>query len=103
MQVPPRDFQASEALVGHIKDDITRALDDNPTFSLVTCGHSLGGGAAALVAHLLSSEMPDGQFVTKSENRDIYCYAIEPAAPMCARASAGSFRLWFTRMILCQR
>ena len=80
-------FEASEALVEHIKDDITRALDANPTFSLVTCGHSLGGGAAALVAHLLSSKMPDGRFATKTENRDIHCYAIGPAAPMCARAS----------------
>ena len=81
-------FEASEALVEHIKGDITRALDANPTFSLVTCGHSLGGGAAALVAHLLSSKMPDGRFVTKTENRDIHCYAIGPAASMCARASA---------------
>ena len=81
-------FEASEALVEHIKDDITRALDANPTFSLVTCGHSLGAGAAALVAHLLSSKMPDGRFATKTENRDIHCYAIEPAASMCARAPA---------------
>ena len=81
-------LKASEALIEHIKDDITRALDANPTFSLVTCGHSLGASAAAVVAHLLSLKMPDGQFVTKTEKRGIHCYGIETAPSMCARASA---------------
>jgi hypothetical protein len=42
---------------------------------------------AALAAHFLSRKMPDGRFVTK-EGRNIHCYAIDPAAAMCARVSA---------------
>jgi hypothetical protein len=81
-------LEASEALIKHIRDDITLALGANPDFSLVTCGHSMGGSVAALVAHHLSKKLPDGRFVTKTEGRDIHCYALEPTASMCAWTSA---------------
>ncbi|KAK9480154.1 hypothetical protein V1514DRAFT_326555 [Lipomyces japonicus] len=62
------------------------ALDElGPDYGLVLCGHSLGGGVAALLSILISEPSRTGQFVTSAASalppgRRIHSYAFGPPA-----------------------
>lgn len=76
---------------------VASALAQYPTYGLVICGHSLGGGVAALLALLTAIPAssytttapahPSGAFVTSPASglppgRPIHCYAYGPPAVM---------------------
>lgn len=42
---------------GNIRDTVAEALKNNPSYSLILTGHSLGGGAAALLTMLWSRKI----------------------------------------------
>ncbi|CAO1618794.1 unnamed protein product [Parajaminaea phylloscopi] len=99
---------------GTVISTLREALEANPTFGLVTVGHSLGGGVAALLALQLStpsalfqeqdirlagrdarSLLPSTPFVTSSSSglpagRPIHAYAYGPAAVMDADLSKAT-------------
>lgn len=58
---------------GRVMATIRTALEKFPDYGVVFCGHSLGGGVAALLATLISSpresDTPGPMFVTASEHR----------------------------------
>jgi hypothetical protein len=78
-----------------IKDAVTEALNNHPTYSLVLTGHSLGGGCAALLSMLWSCRKvnSDGsiEFVTDTSKglplRSIHCYVFGCPAVMSSELS----------------
>jgi len=61
-------------------DIMNLSLDRFQDYSLVVTGHSLGAGAAAILAFLLRSNYPD---------RDIKCYAYSPPGGLLCPAAAA--------------
>ncbi|KAK9461066.1 uncharacterized protein V1516DRAFT_691056 [Lipomyces oligophaga] len=66
------------------------ALKDlGPSYGLVMCGHSMGGGVCALLSILLSEPGPNNTFVTAKDSglpagRNVHCYAFGPTATVSA-------------------
>ncbi|TPX46572.1 hypothetical protein SeMB42_g03645 [Synchytrium endobioticum] len=73
-----------------VADVVAGALRQYPEFGLVLCGHSLGGGVAALLATMWANMTDDGEFVTNdnvAEGRPIHCYCYGPPSTMSAELS----------------
>ena len=53
---------------------------ENPGFSLVVCGHSLGAGTASLLTMLLLRDQDDAALPAPLQSADIraFCYAPPP-------------------------
>ncbi|KAF8472686.1 hypothetical protein BDZ91DRAFT_444523 [Kalaharituber pfeilii] len=73
---------------------IRDALNNYEGYGLVLCGHSLGGGVAAILSILLSTPTSRGGFVTSNtifqdvrlpEGRPIHCYAYGSPACVCSK------------------
>ena len=73
---------------------IRDALRRHEGYGLVLCGHSLGGGVAAILSILLSTPTSRGGFVTSNtifqdvhlpEGRPIHCYAYGSPACVCSK------------------
>ncbi|EIE86611.1 hypothetical protein G6F46_004424 [Rhizopus delemar] len=67
---------------GKVFETIRDGLLTYPTYSLVLCGHSLGGGVASLLC-VLWAQSVDGQHTTSARSglpvgRPIHCYAYGP-------------------------
>ena len=52
-------LEAAMAVALEVQDVIKKELKDNPEYSLVLVGHSMGGGVAALIATLWQEEFPN--------------------------------------------
>ena len=73
---------------------LRNALETHEGYGLVLCGHSLGGGVAAILSILLSTPTNRGGFVTSNtiyqdvrlpEGRPIHCYAYGAPACVCPK------------------
>lgn len=69
---------AARSLLKSVKEDLRKAMDANPGFSLQVVGHSMGGGTAALLTMMLRA---DAQF------KDVTCIAF--ATPACVTKELG--------------
>ena len=61
---------------GPVRDAVIQALKKNPTYSLVLCGHSLGGGVAALLTLLWSRE------ITREDGTSVYVTNVDEGLPL---------------------
>jgi len=84
-------WKVAEALAVYPKlvGEVQTLLQTYPSYPLVVCGHSLGGGVAALLSVLWSQQLErDGIFVTSpkingtSPPRPIKCFGFGPAASL---------------------
>ncbi|TPX32436.1 hypothetical protein SmJEL517_g04439 [Synchytrium microbalum] len=79
-----------------VAEVVAGALKQYPGFGLVLCGHSLGGGVAALLATMWADVQKDGSFVTKRgfpEGRPVHCYCYGPPSTMSAEMSKAYKKL----------
>ncbi|PWN30634.1 alpha/beta-hydrolase, partial [Jaminaea rosea] len=88
---------------GTLKTTLRECLERNPTYGLVTVGHSLGGGVAALLAMQWATPSETTAFVTSVSSglpagRPIHSFTYGPAAVTDADLSA-SLRGLVTSMV----
>ncbi|KAI9591320.1 hypothetical protein BDF19DRAFT_389500 [Syncephalis fuscata] len=88
----------SAQLLADPRSEVSRhvrmALEQEPNFGLVICGHSLGGGVAALLSLLCNQWPPTRRFVTATlsplpKGRSIRCFAY--ASPCVADTELRKF------------
>ncbi|KAI9497140.1 hypothetical protein BDB00DRAFT_805134 [Zychaea mexicana] len=77
---------------GKVFRAILEGLERYPDYGLVLCGHSLGGGVAALVSLLWSEKDKQGNFVLSptsglGSGRPIHCYVYGPPCVMSLELS----------------